>query len=279
MEIGNIALTHGGKFHADDVFSSALLKFFNPQIQIVRSFQVPEDFKGIVYDIGFGEFDHHQQNAEVRENGVAYAAFGLLWRAFGKKLLGEEEAVKFDKSFVQPLDEDDNTGCGHPLADVIDTFNPNWDSEAEADSCFAQAVEFAYVILDKKFETIKSVQRAKNVVLEAWKKAENEIVILEQYVPWKRTLAGTNAEFVIYPSQRGGYCAQSVLIKEGGRETKYKFPVEWAGKTKEELHDLTGIKSLSFCHNGRFLITAGTMKDIISACKLTKEIQNKKIFE
>lgn len=30
------AFTHGGKFHADDVFSSALLLYFNPKITITR---------------------------------------------------------------------------------------------------------------------------------------------------------------------------------------------------------------------------------------------------
>ena len=46
------AFTHSGKFHADDVFSSALLLSVNPEITIHRGSQVPEDFKGIVFDIG-----------------------------------------------------------------------------------------------------------------------------------------------------------------------------------------------------------------------------------
>lgn len=75
----NKAFTHGGKFHADDVFSAALLKILNPEIQIERGFQVPENYDGVVFDIGGGEFDHHQADARVRENGVKYAAFGLLW--------------------------------------------------------------------------------------------------------------------------------------------------------------------------------------------------------
>lgn len=41
---------------------------------------------------------------------MPYAAFGLLWEAVGADILGEELAVKFDESFVQPLDNNDNTG-------------------------------------------------------------------------------------------------------------------------------------------------------------------------
>lgn len=82
-DIPAAAMTHGGKFHADDVFSAALLRLLRPDIRIHRGFQVPEAFEGLVFDIGLGPFDHHQQDAPVRENGVPYAAFGLLWREFG----------------------------------------------------------------------------------------------------------------------------------------------------------------------------------------------------
>ena len=93
------AFTHGGKFHADDIFSSALLLYLNPEIQITRGNQVPEEYDGIVFDIGRGAYDHHQKDSRVRENGIPYAAFGLLWEELGTEILGEELAEKFDESF------------------------------------------------------------------------------------------------------------------------------------------------------------------------------------
>ena len=48
------SFTHGGKFHADDVFSAALLFYINPEITILRGNRVPDDFDGIVFDIGRG---------------------------------------------------------------------------------------------------------------------------------------------------------------------------------------------------------------------------------
>ena len=74
------AFTHGAKFHSDDVFATAFLRLIKPEIQVTRGFEVPADFDGIVYDIGRGRFDHHQEDKEYRENGCPYAAFGLLWR-------------------------------------------------------------------------------------------------------------------------------------------------------------------------------------------------------
>ena len=73
------AFTHSGKFHADDVFSYALLLYLNPAITITRGNKVPKDFDGIVFDIGRGKYDHHQKDSRIRENGIPYAAFGLLW--------------------------------------------------------------------------------------------------------------------------------------------------------------------------------------------------------
>ncbi len=83
------AFTHSGKFHADDVFSSALLLYLNPEITILRGNRVPDDFDGIVFDIGRGKYDHHQKDSRIRENGVPYAAFGLLWEELDRRFLAK----------------------------------------------------------------------------------------------------------------------------------------------------------------------------------------------
>ena len=66
MKIPAKGFTHGGKFHADDVFSTALLQILRPDIQITRGFVVPDGFDGIVYDVGGGMFDHHSEPRECR---------------------------------------------------------------------------------------------------------------------------------------------------------------------------------------------------------------------
>lgn len=132
------AFTHSGKFHADDVFSAALLLYLNPEITITRGNKVPEDFEGIVFDIGRGQYDHHQKDSRIRENGVAYAALGLLWEALGAEILGEELAQKFDEAFVQPLDNNDNTGEKNELAALIGNFNPTWDATGATTKHFSR---------------------------------------------------------------------------------------------------------------------------------------------
>lgn len=276
----NVAITHGGKFHADDVFSAALLKIRNPQINVVRTFQVPDGFSGIVFDIGAGIYDHHQEGAEVRENGVPYAAFGLLWREFGESILGkylsEDQAKKemayFDKKFIQPLDENDNTGSGNQLAESISVFNPNWDSDESPDRCFSEAVDFAAIILNKEIDRIVSVQRAKELVEAALANSKENIVILPRFAPWKMVLVPSEAVFVVYPSQRGGYSAQVIPVDFDTKEAKCDFPKEWAGKSEDELQEITGIPTLTFCHKSCFLISADSLEDIIKACNLARNL-------
>ena len=67
MKIPNEAITHNGRFHTDDVFSAALLKILNPQINIVRKNSVPEGYSGLVFDLGDGQFDHHGPRSQFRE--------------------------------------------------------------------------------------------------------------------------------------------------------------------------------------------------------------------
>ena len=274
------AMTHGGKFHADDVFSAALLKIVHPDIRFIRAFEVPGDFDGIVFDIGFGKFDHHQKNAEVRENGVPYASFGLLWREYGSEILSAgcppeqavKEAARFDERFIQPLDEDDNTGCGSQIGGTVGTFNPSWDSEDSADECFAEAVDFASLILNKKINSIMSINRAKKLVETALFASHDNIVILPKFAPWKMILLPSDSVFVIYPSQRGGYCAQGIPVDSETKELRCAFPEEWAGIQSADLPGISGIDTLTFCHKGRFLISANTLEDAVASCKLSMKM-------
>ena len=279
------AMTHGGKFHADDVFSTALLRLLRPDIRVRRGFRVPEGFDGLVYDIGGGRFDHHQKGAPVRENGTPYAAFGLLWRVYGVCAMerglppdrfpgaAEEEAARFDEKFIQPLDRDDNTGCGHALADVVGSFNPAWDGEEPPDRCFEEAVAFAGVILQKRLEVVYASRRAKALVEEALARAEDGVVVLERFAPWKGGLIPSGALFAVYPSQRGGWSAQGVPMENGNGALKCPFPEAWAGRTEQELPGLSGVADLTFCHNNRFLVSARTKEGAVAACRAAQKEQ------
>lgn len=270
MKVPANGFTHGGRFHADDVFSTALLRIIRPDFKWQRGFEVPENFDGIVYDIGDGMFDHHSADREERPNGVPYAAFGLLWRVLGPGLVGEHQARLLDENFVQPLDLNDNTGENCLLADAIGSFNPLWDQKADRDECFAKAVDWAQVILENEIEAAKAVNRADEVVKKAYEKMDDGIVYLTTYVPWKNGLYRSKAEFVVYPSQRGGWAAQCVNDRLTHRP-KCPFPKSWGGRPAQELEQRSGIPGLRFCHVSQFLVTGETKEAVVEACRYAQQ--------
>ena len=281
------AFTHSGKFHADDVFSSALLLYLNPQITITRGNRVPEEYDGIVFDIGRGRYDHHQRDSRVRENGVPYAAFGLLWEELGSGILGETLAQRFDEEFVQPLDNNDNTGEKNELATLIGNFNPVWDETEAADGVteeerdrglsvgFLRAVQVAGMVLENKFARYRADARADEKIDQVLAMQETQggdarILVLPEFVPCQKRLKETDTAFVIFPSNRGGYCIQPQK-KPDSMNYKCSFPKQWLGLENEELQAATGLASAGFCHKGGFLMTVGDEADAIRACEISLE--------
>ena len=82
-------ITHNGTMHADEVFATAFLSLYFGNFKVARVNEVPKDISSnvIVYDIGNGKYDHHQSNARIRDNGIKYSSFGLLFEEYGLRYL------------------------------------------------------------------------------------------------------------------------------------------------------------------------------------------------
>jgi len=167
-----VAVTHNGRFHADDVFAAAILKLLHgDRIIIERTRTVAViDTADIVFDVGMvfdaqrRRFDHHQEGAPQRSSGVPYSSAGLLWREFGHELLaqiafsnatkGQLEAAweKLDQTLFLTIDKLDN-GIGAPMAGDISTLvaqiNPTFLEGDDFDNSFTEAVEFAKAHLSR----------------------------------------------------------------------------------------------------------------------------------
>lgn len=269
------AVTHAGVFHADDVFSAALLRLFNPSIKIIRTLEVPEKYDGLIFDIGHGNFDHHQLDSRVRDNGVPYASFGLLWEALGWLIVGKKEATKFDEQFVQGIDLTDNTGAKNELSRVISEFNPmpgnckDEERQLLSDKAFEEAVSLATVILRIKIERsiINSAQT--EMVREQIKNDDEEILVLDEFMYWKDAVENTNIKYVIYPSDRGGVSIQATPISSETNELKLPFPLAWRGKPAEYLQKATGVGTVKFCHQNGFLAATDNVQDSIKLATIS----------
>jgi uncharacterized UPF0160 family protein len=273
--------THHGSFHADEVFAIAALGLLPESLEVVRprdpDLLAAADLRvdvGFRYDPLTGDFDHHQRDFDlVRDNGVGYASFGLVWREFGRQICGDDQVVadSVERSLVQAIDAND-TGqqIAQPLIEgvgpftvnaVIGGFNARWDEDLTADqerARFDAAVELARGILAREIGAAVAWSRAAEIVRDAITGAEDaRVVLLPDNVPWKQVVVteAPDALFVIYP-KRQGFGVEAVPAELGTFENRRDLPAEWAGLENADLVEVTGVDDALFCHSKRFLAVA-----------------------
>lgn len=273
-------ITHSGTMHADEVFATAFLNDYLDDIKVIRVPYVEEDKvpKGaLIYDIGRGKFDHHQEDTEVRENGIKYSSFGLLFKEYGKEYLKkknvaniEEVFTIFDKELIEAIDAIDNGIFPEitapykvkTISDIIKAFNPSYASNQDENEQFIKAVEFATVIANEILTSVIGKVQAKEIVLHKLKKSTSPILELEEYLPYEETILknseGDHILFVLYPSNRGGYGIKTIKKSLEDKTDRMSLPEAWAGLEGEELERKTGIKGTYFCHMNRFLLTCNS---------------------
>ncbi len=285
--------THDGSFHADEVFAIAALGLLGEPVEVVRT----RDRDAVAQadlrvDVGFrddaasGDFDHHQRDFDAaRANGVRYASFGLVWRAFGARVCAgdEEVAAAVDESLVQSVDAND-TGqrLAEPLIDgvrpmtvngIIGGFNPRWDEVVTAEQereRFDAAVALARDILRREVASAASGRRSERIVREAIAAAADpRVVELPVNAPWKQALvpAAPDTLFVIYP-KRQGFGLEAVPRELGSYEHRRDLPAAWGGLENDDLVAATGVKDALFCHAKRFLAVARSHEGITQLAEL-----------
>ena len=284
------AVTHCGVFHADEVLATAILDRVLGEVLVARVAEVPDDLSDgvIVYDIGGGEYDHHQRGGNgCRENGVPYASAGLVWRAFGKQVVGgcaDANAVweYVDEMLVQGVDAVDNgwdcSDCSAvaqmTFSDIIRILCSCVDNEKDLDSAFLHAVKLAGEIVDSLVSAGERQVLAKNVVENAIERSDGVVMALDHYVPWQKTLfesvnpKADDILYAVYPSCRGGYNWQCVPISPGSHMQKKPAPESWRGLKGTELQSVTGIPTASFCHHAGFMGSAECFADAVKMAKL-----------
>lgn len=275
-------ITHGGVFHADEVMATAILSAVGP-VALTRTFRVPEDTKAFVYDIGGGQYDHHQRGGNgARENGVPYSSAGLIWRDFGHKVVSCDQAWAFvDQELIQGVDAVDNgvlPGVDYPtkpasVSNLISGFNPDWDSNQKPDDAFLEAVAFAQGILARAIASAESKARAKALVDAAIEESENKIIVLSQFAPWQEYVLNSEnpkaaeALYVVFPSNRGGYNVQAIPDAVGSFSNRKSLPEAWRGVPANDLQAASGVADANFCHKGGFIGGADTLEGAMAMAK------------
>ena len=283
--------THPGNFHADDVFAVAVLGLVHGELDVIRTRDgAALAAADVRVDIGgrsepaTGDFDHHQRGgAGERANGIRYASFGLVWRAFGAQLAGGDHAAgAIDERLVQGVDAND-TGQNLSTAlfagirpmtvsGVIGALNPAWDEElsaAEEDERFAEAVALATGILERELAGARAYQRGLEIVRAAVARASDpRLIELDRKAPWHETVVATAPEalYVIYPKS-DGWGMQAVPKTLGSFENRKGLPEPWGGHSDAELAQITGVPDAMFAHTKRFYASARSREGILALAR------------
>ena len=269
MEVFNYdqVITHSSVFHADDVFGVAMCRLINPKIEIIRTLEVDKHLemaknvgkKAIVFDIGFGKYDHHQPDKALRSDGTPYCGFGLLWRDYGYLLCPDKMAwEKIDQTIVLGIDKADNGIQQNLLSNTIKTMNPQWDSALSENVAFGRAMNVAQIMLKAHIDHANSIVAARDEVLSEF--TGGQILVLDRYLPYLDTVQTDpklkDLLFVVYPSQRGGWNVQTIPKVPGTFVNRMSFPEKWLGHEDPE-------RGITFAHTANFLIVCETKDQAI----------------
>ncbi len=221
-------VTHGGKFHCDEVFAYVVLRralgleapggdhtlLRTRDADAIRAGDVVFDVGGVA-DAAAGRFDHHQRGAPTRPDGTPFSSAGLVWQVHGEAAVaallrgaGAERfaggiARELDDGLVRRIDEIDNGVAGGGvaagrdtlgLASLIGEFNPSWDDPASSgptagDAAFLEAAGLADGMLVRRVGALRARLEAEAAVLDAHANAEDpRILVLDRGMPWKNVV-------------------------------------------------------------------------------------------
>ena len=252
-------IVHDGTFHADDVICVAILRMVNSSI-VVRRLSLSclpknEDETTIIADVGFGKYDHHQVDAKCRNDGKKHAACGLILNKFEDYLFPKGAPTEFLKWICQ-IEDNDNKDVDSKedlISEYVRLSNPEWNEDQSVDSYDDSFMKVVKVIINRfitpyithqqlsadnysffveqvnKLRTkhMEAELAAREVVIKAYEESNRHVVVLDKRLPWYNILIETEAQFVINPSNRGGYHLQCIPSKVGSNKFKLLLPSSW----------------------------------------------------
>ncbi|MGN1296862.1 MAG: MYG1 family protein [Clostridia bacterium] len=282
-EIDNAnCITHSGKFHVDDVISTIFLSKLKENIILIRVPTVKNINieNKIVYDIGLGEFDHHQKNRNgQRENGIYYSSIGLLWNKFGKKYLGSLKVKNIDKTFqyiddelIQYIDATDNMQIEYLenkiSPDFIKLCNPEWNENISEDEAFINALKLADEFWNIYIKHSIAEVEAIDIILNKISKSKECYVVFESEIPYRKAIKlynGNKVKYIILKSRREGYEIRTLTD-----ECKFKEELVKSVNINVAIN-LTGINELIYVDNHAKLCCTKTLESAIQLVKYNED--------
>ena len=275
-------ITHSGQFHVDDVISTIFLSKVNEKIILIRvpSISSKKYENKIIYDIGLGEFDHHQRSRNgQRENGIYYSSIGLLWKKFGKNYLKQLKVKEINKTFeyidkelVQYINAIDNRQPEYLVNKITPDFvklcNPEWNENISENEAFINALKlgdaFWNIYIKHAIAEVEAIQ----IILNQINNCQECYVVFNQEMPYRKAMKIANnstVRYMIFKSRREGY--DVIIVVDS---YKYKDKLIKA-KDIDTARKISGIEELIYVDvYGQLCCT----KTLESAIKLVEYNEN-----
>ncbi len=288
-----LLITHGGKFHCDEVFAYAVLclalNLSKPgedhvllrtrKAELIETGDIVFDV-GTIFDTATNRFDHHQIGAPTREDGTPFSSAGLIWQVYGERAVASllapgaasfapAIARELDEKLVKRIDEIDNgvSAAGPVVRDslnlsaLVGDFNPPWDSPdangpIAGDIAFQDAAQMVRGVLARRVEIARAKHLAVAQVLAAHEAAEDKrLLVLESGMPWKNVVFSHDLPVLlaISPASNGNWMIDTVPPEPGSFAQRLPLPEGWAGLQGAELAAASGVEDAVFVHVRRFV--------------------------
>ncbi len=292
-------VTHDSRFHADDLFAVSVLDLvFKGKIKVTRTrdeklikeADIVLDVGGI-YDIDKNRFDHHQkEGAGIRENGIPYASFGLIWKHFGRQLCSEKAWQYIENKIVQPIDAGDNgistfeikpefSVSPYLAPSMLYSFMPSWKEKFSYDDGFFEAIKIIKKVLEREIIRAENSFESEEIILKDYEKAEDKrfIVLDKNYHFSDEDISRVFNDkpevfyFIKFREENNQWSVKALRIKPDDFASRKPFPKEWAGLSGKELQEVSGVNDAMFCHRGVFLCVTESLEGAIDIAKKSIE--------
>lgn len=311
---------HDGLFHADEIFAVSLLDIIF-DVKIIRtrdeSRLANADMRvdvGGKYNPDTFDFDHHQAGFNERhkspnwfryDEGPLRSGFGLVFLHYGKEAIraiipdatnSDVDAIfeLVDKGLVAAIDCNDNGEndkfrarefpySNNSMSKFVALMNPgdNQDASSQLDAFYSTRTIIGSYLIKEIKSTSNMVISAKKFNEMAKELGDDEILILEKYMPYgyaySRCPYANKIEMIVFPSINGNWMCISpkysynkdrdtypATLKNGKpREYKHQAPEDICGLRDEELSKIVKIKDAVFVHSNGHLGACKTKKGAI----------------
>lgn len=277
-------ITHSGRFHVDDIISTIFLSKIMDNIILARVPSVEKiDIENkIVYDIGLGEFDHHQKNRNgKRDNGIFYSSIGLLWKKFGKDYLRKIRVKYLDKVFeyidkelIQNIDAEDNMQFEFVENKITPNFvklcNPKWNENISENEAFMNAIKLADGFWNVYINNAIAEVEGMEIVIEKILKCRESYIIFDTEMPYKKVIQKfieNKIKYIIYKSRREGYEVRTI-----GDTCKFKDELVGT-RNIEDSKKVSGNNELRYVDNNGKLCCTETLESAIKLIKYNEDFE------